>query len=64
MEKVTWKLIFKIFKIDSQQKFALCLLKLKQGLCITLMGEKGRKMAGRFKREGIYVYLCPIYVEV
>ena len=28
MEKVTWKLIFKIFKIDSQQEFAVWLRKL------------------------------------
>ena len=27
------------------------------------MGGKGRKMGGRIKREGIYVYLCLIHVE-
>ena len=27
-------------------------------------GGKGREMGGRFKREGIYVYLWLIHVEV
>ena len=36
MERVTWKLI--ICKIDSQWEFAVCLLKLKEGLCINLEG--------------------------
>ena len=53
-----------ICKIDSQQKFAVWLRKLKQGLCINLEGWKCREMVGRFKREGIYVYLWLIYVEV
>ena len=53
-----------IFKIDSQQEFAVWLRKLKQGLCITYRGERGREMGGRFKREGIYVYLWLIHVEV
>ena len=30
-----------ICKIDSQQKFAACLRKLKQGLCINLEGWEG-----------------------
>ena len=51
-------------KVDGQGKFALCLRKLKQGLCINLGGEMGREMGGRFKREGIYVYLWLIHVEV
>ena len=36
MERVTWKLF--ICKTDSQQEFAVCLRKLKQGLCINLEG--------------------------
>ena len=36
MERVTWKLT--IHKTDSQQEFAVCLRKLKQGLCINLEG--------------------------
>ena len=47
-------------KIDSQWEFAIWLRELKQGLCINLEGEMG----GRFKREGIYVYLWLIHVEV
>ena len=52
-------------KIDSQWEFTICLRKLKQGLCIHLeKGWMGREMSGRFKREGIYVYLWLIHVEV
>ena len=44
-----------ICKIDSQWEFALCLRKLKQGLCINLRGRMGREMGGRFKGRG-YMY--------
>ena len=50
-----------ICKIDSQWEFAVWLRKPKRGLCINL---EGREMGGRFKREGIYVYLWLIHVEV
>ena len=53
-----------ICKIDSQWEFAVWLRKLKQGLCINLGGGMGREMGGRFKREGIYVYLWLIHVEI
>ena len=53
-----------ICKIDSQQEFALWLRKLKRGSVSTSRGGMGRKMEGRFKREGIYVYLWLIHVEV
>ena len=53
-----------ICKIGSQQEFAVRLRKLKQGLCIHLEGWDGEEMGGRFKREGIYVYLRLIHVEV
>ena len=53
-----------MFKIDSQWEFSVWLRKLKQGLCINLEGWSGREMGGRFKREGIYVYLWLIHVEV
>ena len=46
-----------ICEIGSQWEFAVWLRKLKQGLCISLEGGMGREMGGRFKREGIYVYL-------
>ena len=52
-----------ICKIDSQWEFPVWLRKLKQGLCINLEGWDG-EMGGRFKREGIYVYLWLIHVEV
>ena len=51
-------------RIDSQWEFALWLRKLKQGLCINLECGMGRGMGGRFKREGIYVHLWLIHVEV
>ena len=54
-----------ICKIDSQWEFAVWLRKLKQGLSINLEGwDLGREMGGCFKREGIYVYLWLIHVEV
>ena len=52
-----------IRKIDSQQEFAVWLRKLKQGVCINLEGWDG-EMGGRFKREGRYIYLWLIQVEV
>ena len=51
-------------KIDSQREFAVCLRKLKPGLCINLGGGTEREVGWRFKREGIYVYLWLIHVEV
>ena len=53
-----------VCKIDSQQEFAVWLRKLKQGLCINLGGVMGRELGGIFTREGVYVYLWLIHVEV
>ena len=53
-----------ICKIDSQREFAIWLRKLKQGLCINLEGWDGVGDGREFKREGIYVYLSLIHVEV
>ena len=53
-----------IWKIDSQREFAVWLRQLKKELCINLEGWMGREMGERFKREGIYVYLWQICVEV
>ena len=53
-----------VCKIDSQQQFAVWLKQLKQGLCVNLEGCDGEGDGGRFKREGIYVYLWLIHVEV
>ena len=51
-------------KTDSQWEFAVWLRKLKQGFCINLEGWDGEGDEGRFKKEGIYVYLWLIHVEV
>ena len=51
-----------ICKIDSQRIFAVWLRKLKQRFCINLEGWNGERR--RLKREGIYVYLWLIHVEV
>ena len=53
-----------ICKLDSQREFAVRLRELKQGFCINLEGGMGREMGGRFKREGICVYLWLIHVAV
>ena len=54
-----------ICKIDSLWGFDVkWLRKVKQGLRINLRGGMGREMHGSFKREGIYVYLWQIQVEV
>ena len=53
-----------ICKIDRQREFAVCLRELKQGLCIKLGGGMGKEIGGSFKREGTYVYLWLIHVEV
>ena len=52
-----------ICKIDSQREFAVWLRKLKQELWINLERWDGREMGGRFKQEGIYVYLRLFHVE-
>ena len=50
-----------ICKIDSQQDFAGWLRTLEQWLCINL---EGVGLGGGFRREGMYVYLWLIHVEV
>ena len=50
-ERVTWTLNITVCKIDSQQKFAVYLRKLKQGLCISLEGRDG-KGDGREVQKG------------
>ena len=52
-----------ICKIDSQWEFAVCLRELR-GSVPPYRGGIGRKMGGRFKAEGTYVYLWFIHVEV
>ena len=53
-----------ICKIDSQWEFAIWLRKLKQGLRIILEGWDGAGDGREVQREGIYVYLWLIHVEV
>ena len=62
--KNTMETYITICKIDSPQEFAIWLRRLKQGLCINLEGYDGGEVGGSFKREGIYVYLWLIHVEV
>ena len=39
-------------------------LETQTGALFKLKGGKGRKMGGRFKREGVYIYLWLINVAV
>ena len=41
-----------ICKIDTQWEFALCLRKLKQGLCINLEGWEGEGDVRKFQKGG------------
>ena len=52
MERVTWKLILPYVKIDSQWEFAVCLRKLKQGLCINLEDWDGEGDGKEFQKGG------------
>ena len=49
---------------DLQWEFAVGFRKLKQGLWINLEGWDGEGGEGSLKKEGIYVYLWLIHVEV
>ena len=53
-----------ICKIYSQWEFAVWFKELKQGLCDRLKGGVGREMGGRSGREGTWVYLWLILVDV
>ena len=57
--KSNMKTYTNICKIDSQWEFAVCLRKLKQGLCINLVwwnGERDGKEGGSNGREYMYTY--------
>ena len=62
--KSNMEIYITICKIDSQWESAVWLRKLKQGLCINVEGWDREWVGGRFKREGIYVYLWLIHVEI
>ena len=53
-----------ICKVDSQWGFVVCPRKLKQGTVSTRRGAKRRELGGRFKRQGVYVSLWLIHVEI
>ena len=53
-----------ICKTDSQWEFAVCLRKLKTGTHINLEGWDGEGDGKEVQREGIYVHLLLIHVEV
>ena len=44
-------------KIDSQREFAVCLRKLKQGLCINVEGWDWEGDGREVQKEGLYMYL-------
>ena len=62
--KSNMEIYITICKIDSQREFAVWFRKLKQGLCINLEGWDGEADAREVQKEGIYVYLWLIHVEV
>ena len=51
-------------KIESQWGFAMWLRNSNRDSVSTQRGVMEREMGGKFKREGIYVYLWLIHVEV
>ena len=51
-------------KIDGQREFAIWLRNSNMGSASTWRGGMRREMGGRFQKEGIYVYLWLIQVEV
>ena len=53
-----------IYKIDNQREFAVWLRELKQELCNRLKGGLQGEMGERFWREGTWVYLWLILVDV
>ena len=53
-----------ICKIDSQWEFVVWLRDIKQGLCTIWKGGIGREMGGTTMREGMWVYLRLILVDV
>ena len=62
--KSTMETYITIYKIDSQREFSIGSGNSNRISVSTKRGGMGREMGGRFKREGIYVYLWLIHVEV
>ena len=55
---------FTIRKTESQRELAVCLRKLKQGLCINLEEWDGKGAGSGVQKAGGIVYLWLIHVEV
>ena len=64
MERVMWKLTLPYVKSIASRNLLYGSGNSNRGSVINLEEWMGRNLGGRFKREGIYVYLWLIYVEV
>ena len=64
MERVTWKLTLPYVKQIANRNLLYGSGNSNRGSVSTQRGGMGREMGGRFKREGIYVYLWLIQVKV
>ena len=64
VERVTWKLTLLYVKYIANGNLLHGSGNSNRGSVSTQRGGLGRKMGGSFKREGIYVYLWVINVEV
>ena len=63
-ERVIWKLTLPYVKQIGNGNFLYGLGNSNRGSVSTQRSGMGREVGGRFKREGIYVYLWLIHVEV
>ena len=64
MERVTWKLTLPYVKQIAKGNLLYISGNSNRGSVSISRGRMGREMGGGFKREGIYVYLWLIHVEV
>ena len=64
MERVTFKLTLPYVKQIARENLLYSSGNSNRGSGSSQSGGMGREMGGTFKREGIYVYLWLIYIEV
>ena len=64
MERVTWKLTLLFVKLIANGNLLYGSGNSKRGSVSTQRDGMGKEVEGRFKREGICVYLWLIHVEV
>ena len=64
MERVTWKLTLPYVEQIGNWNFLNGSGNSNRGSASTYRGGMGRAMGGRLKREGMYVYLWLIHVEI